>query len=345
MSMYKPNKRHLRELLLFAFNSKKTAAKARQMIVETYGEASINERTCRYWFQRFKMGDFSIEDKTHPGKEKKFEDPELEALLDEDSCQTQQELAYSLGVTQQAISHRLRSMGMVQKQGSWLPYELKPRNVEGRFFTCQQLLRRQQRKSFLHRIITGDETWIHYDNPKRKKSWGYPGHATASTPKPNIHGSKLMLCIWWDQIGVVYYELLQQGQTITGDLYRAQLMSLSQALKEKRPQYEQRHDKVILLHDNARPHVAQGVKDYLETLKWDVLPHPPYSPDIAPSDYHLFRSMKHGLAEQHFRSFKEAKDWVDSWIDSKDQEFFRRGIRMLPERWKKVVSCDGQYFD
>jgi len=63
------------------------------------------------------------------------------------------------------------------------------------------------------------------------------------------------------------------------------LIRLSRALREKRSEYEQRHDKVILLHGNARPHVAKIIKKYLETLKWDVLPHLPYSPDIAPSDY------------------------------------------------------------
>jgi len=51
------------------------------------------------------------------------------------------------------------------------------------------------------------------------------------------------------------------------------LMRLSRALKDKRPQYNERHDKVILQHDNARPHVAKVVKTYLETLKWEVLPH------------------------------------------------------------------------
>lgn len=100
--------------------------------------------------------------------------------------------------------------------------------------------------------------------------------------------SKVMLCIWWDQKGVVYYELLQPGDSITGDRYKLQLIRLSRALREKRPKYEQRHDKVILLHDNARLHVAKVVKKYLETLKWDILPHPPYSLDIAPSDYWLF---------------------------------------------------------
>ena len=72
-------------------------------------------------------------------------------------------------------------------------------------------------------------------------------------------------CIWWDQKGLVYYEL-KPGDSITGDRYRLQLIRLSRALREKRPEYEQRHDKV-LLHDNARPYVAKIVKKYLETLK------------------------------------------------------------------------------
>jgi len=109
-----------------------------------------------------------------------------------------------------------------------------------------------------------------------------------------------MLCIWWDQLGVVYYELLKPSEAITDDLYRKQLIRLSQTLKDKRPQYNEKHDKVILQHDSARPHVAKSIKTYLETLKWEVLSHPLYSSDIAPSDYHLFRSMTHDLADQYF---------------------------------------------
>ena len=128
----------------------------------------------------------------------------------------------------------------IQKQGNWVPYELKPRDVERRLFACEQLLKRQRRKGFLHRIVTGDEKWVHYDNPKRRKSWEVSGHASTSTAKPNIHGSKVMLCIWWDQLGVVYYELLKPTETITGDRYRTQLMRLSRELKDKRSQYNER---------------------------------------------------------------------------------------------------------
>ncbi|GBP24659.1 Mariner Mos1 transposase [Eumeta japonica] len=84
-------------------------------------------------------------------------------------------------------------------------------------------------------------------------------------------------------------------------------MRFSPALKEKRPQYYSRHDKIILLVDNARPHVAVPVKNYLKTLDWEVLPHPTYSPDIAPSGYHLFRSMAHALSEQRFTSYEDTK--------------------------------------
>ena len=84
-----------------------------------------------------------------------------------------------------------------------MPYEFKPRDVERLFVTCELLLQRQKMKGFLHRIVTGDEKWIHYDNRKRRKSWGKSGLASTSSAKPNIHGSKL-LCIWGDQQSVIY---------------------------------------------------------------------------------------------------------------------------------------------
>lgn len=230
-----PNKHHLRELLIYFFNLKKSAAEAHRLLLEAYGKAALSERSCQEWFQKFKNGEFDVKDKERSGRPKVYEDMELAILLEEDSSQTQKELALTLQVTQQAISHRLKSLGMIQKQGNWVPYELKPRDVERRLCMSEMLLARNKKKSFLHRIVTGDEKWIHYDNPKKRKSWVKPGEPSISTAKPNIHGKKLMLCIWWDQLGVVYYELLKPSETITGALYRTQLMRLSRALKENAP--------------------------------------------------------------------------------------------------------------
>jgi len=83
MSVYEPNSCHLREVLIFC-----SAAQAHRMLSNTYDEVAISERTCREWFQRFKNGDFDdFEDRHSGGREKVFEDAELETLLEQDSNQ------------------------------------------------------------------------------------------------------------------------------------------------------------------------------------------------------------------------------------------------------------------
>ena len=86
------------------------------MLSSIYGEATPSERTCSEWFQCFKSGDFDVENRHGGGKKKIIEDSELEALLAKDSCQTQEELAEPLGVTQQAISKSFKAMRMIQKK-------------------------------------------------------------------------------------------------------------------------------------------------------------------------------------------------------------------------------------
>jgi len=85
------------------------------------------------------------------------------------------------------------------------------------------------------------------------------------------------------------------------------------------------------------------VQNYLETLNWEVLPHPAYSPDLAPFDYHLFSSMGHALAERHFDSYEDIrKNGLMSGLPRKMRNFF--GVHKLPERWEKCIVNEGKYF-
>ena len=136
MSDYVPNNRHLREELIFLFHSKKTVAEVHRELQKVYIDVALRKTTCRDWFRRFKDGDFDVDDRPRGGRPKTFEDFELEALLDEDPCQTQEKLASALGVTHQAISKRLHALVMIQKQDTWVSDDLKPRNVQRRFFAC-----------------------------------------------------------------------------------------------------------------------------------------------------------------------------------------------------------------
>jgi hypothetical protein len=109
-----------------------------------------------------------------------------------------------------------------------------------------------------------------------------------------------MLCVWLDQDGVVYHKLLKPGETVNTDRYRQQMINLSHVLIVEQPEWARRNEKVILQRDNAPSHTARSVKDTLKAINWEILLHLPYSPDLAPSYFHLFTSMGQSVAEQHF---------------------------------------------
>ena len=86
MSEFIPKKQHLREVLLHYFILKKSAAETHRLLVDIYGEHAPSKTSCKEWFRRFNSGDFDVRDKEREGAPKKFEDAELQALLEEDSC-------------------------------------------------------------------------------------------------------------------------------------------------------------------------------------------------------------------------------------------------------------------
>ena len=133
------------------------------------------------------------------------------------------------------VLNRLRALGKVQKVGKWVPHKLSEVNISERLSICVSLSSRQKKKSFLCKIVTGDEKWLYYDNPVRQKQWLSPGQAAIATPKPGIYRKKVRLCVWWDQKGVIYWELLEPKETVTANLYSQQLIRLSQVFERKRP--------------------------------------------------------------------------------------------------------------
>jgi len=129
----------------------------------------------------------------------------LQALLDEDDTQSQKMFAEQLGVSQAAISMRLHGGGRFKRSENGCC--MNDRQMERRQNTCQILLTRQKRK--LHRIVTGDEKWIYFQNPKRKKSWVDPAQPSTSKTKSLRTENAVHL----DQEGVIY-ELLKPGETV-----------------------------------------------------------------------------------------------------------------------------------
>ena len=136
------------------------------------------------------------------------------------------------------------------------------------------------------------------------------------------------------------YSLLSKRSKLLTQYY-----TLNEKINEKRPWNGQGTRKVKLLHDNSRPHVAIQVKDTINELGWDLMPHAAYSPDLAPSDYHLFRSLEHSLRNKSFANPQDVKKHLDSFFQSKPASFYREGIQKLPVKWQEVIDAEGNYFE
>ena len=147
---------------------------------------------------------------------------------------------------------------------------------------------------------------------------------------------KTLSTIFWYMKGVVHMEFLKQGHAVNSEKCISTLRTLKARLRRVRSGRDS-----ILQHDNARPHTSRQTQDALAQLKLPALPHPAYSPDLAPSDYFLFLQLKKHLKGNHYDSDEEVVAAVRQWCREKSPD----GIRQLIRHWQLCVDRDGDYVE
>jgi len=123
-----------------------------------------------------------------------------------------------------------------------------------------------------------------------------PRPKKARQVKSNI---KTMLICFFDVRGLVHHEFVPPGQTVNQAFYLEVLKRLRNGVRQKRPDLWRTGDWFFHL-DNAPAHTAISVRQFCAKNGMTVLPHPPYSPDVAPSDFFLFPRMKRDLKGKCF---------------------------------------------
>jgi hypothetical protein len=137
------------------------------------------------------------------------------------------------------------------------------------------------------------EQWMHTHSPNKLKSLN----------KHCLPARKLMAAVSWERKGVLMVEFMQQGTTVMSAVYCETLKELCRAIQNKR--CGMLTYSVVLLHNSVRLHTAACTRSLLEHFIWELFDHSPYSPDLAPSDYHLFTYLKNLLQSQSFNSNEE----------------------------------------
>jgi len=121
------------------------------------------------------------------------------------------------------------------------------------------------------------------------------------------------------------------------------LVQLKDILKEKRLGKVTKG--ALFLHDNAPTHRALATQKKLSYLGFQCLDRPPYCPDLAPSDYHLFPGLKKQFKSRHFSSDAEVIAPAKTCLDGQSSEFFLGGLQKLVQRVKKCIELRGEYFE
>ena len=144
--------------------------------------------------------------------------------------------------------------------------------------------------------------------------------------------------------GILLIDYLQNGATVNAQYYSNLLsVGLKRSLQNKRR--GKLSGGILYHHDNAPPHTAKLTRDTLASFGWTVLPHPPYSPDLAPSDFHLFGKLKEPLRGIHLKSLREVQDAVEDWRAKTTPEFYTAGVQSLFKRCQKCIQLNGGYIE
>jgi histone-lysine N-methyltransferase SETMAR len=182
----------------------------------------------------------------------------------------------------------------------WVPKELADEHKRMRLDICSRhfVCYREEDDNFLQRIVTGDETLVHHYQPETKwesMQWKHPSSPAAKKDATISRQVDFDHLLGFSRA----YSCGLRGTTVTSATYCDMLQGgLKPAIRSERR--GRLSEGVLLLHDSAHPHTAARTLQTLRKLKWGVVEHSAHSPDLAPSDFHLFGPLKEALGGRRF---------------------------------------------
>lgn len=230
----------------------------------------------------------------------------------------------------------------------FIPRLLTPDQKAARVAACRDLLDHLEvDENFFDKIITGDESWCYGYDPETKQQSSQWKAANSPRPKKARQvksAVKTMLICFFDVRGIVHSEYVPEHQTVNQVFYLSVLRRLRESVRLKRPDLWRSGD-WFFHHDNAPAHTAISVREFLAKNRMTPLPHPPYSPDLAPCDFFLFSRMKRELKGKRFADIPEVKRESKAALQGIGKDEYKRCFAQWKKRLNQCISVNGEYFE
>lgn len=318
-----------------------------------YGDTSPSFSTVKEWSKQFRLGRESIDDEPRSGRPVEALTEDCVKLVEEEVLSDRRlktkEIAVRTGLSKTSVLRILHEhLHMNKVSARWVPKLLSSLQRSERKQCSQEVMAAYKRygKSYLESIVTGDETMVLYYDPLSKREsmeWRRLGEKPPRKAKVTQSTKKIMATVFWDCQGILMIDIKERNTTVKGTYYATLIEQLRDAIKQKRRGKLSRG--VRLLHDNAPVHTAAVAKAAVAKCGFEEIRHPPYSPDLAPSDYYLFSRLKADLRGRRFSSDDEVAQAVFAHFEDKTPEYFFKGIEMLITRSVKCIEIEGDYIE
>ena len=327
------------------------ATQIHEELIAAYGDDYVSYPTIVCWLRAFFAGRESLEDNPRSGRPITAGTQDnidaVKDLVDEDPHISIDNIATIVDISRGSVHTILEQHLRLRKISSrWVPHELTQEQRQRRVNICTENLAKFESGAWrLCDVITGDETWVYHrkiESKQRSKAWVAHGESPPTVVRRQMNEKKTMFVVFFTTTGPLLVHEVPSGLSINGIYYRDEcLKPLLKNLSKKRP--ASGTNGVKLHHDNARPHVKNIVFDYLREEKIKLMAHPPYSPDLAPSDFWLFGYLKDRLGS--YPDAASLSKAITKELNAVPIEEYRKTFAKWIERMKLCIEHQGNYFE
>ena len=307
----------------FLWAKELSTAEVHRVMHPVYGDNCFSRKTVFSWIQEFNMIRQSIRDQERPGRPAEVSTEvtvqRVQQINSNDRHMSIDYIAHSvccsLATAYDIMNEQLKFVHSGCSAG-WL----RNKNVQN-----GSVLAASQSVHWGRRGLHGMKNW-------KDLSWNgnIPPHQKKKKFKTIPSACKVMLTMFWDMQGVILQKFQPHGENVNAASYCTTLWELRQAIRHKQPGL-----------------LTKGVilQELLWTFRWDCLDHPLYSPDLAPSDFHLFGPLKNYLGVCHFANDDAVIQEVTRWLRKQPKDFFFAGFQGLLKRWDKCLNVQEEYVE
>ena len=334
-----------RVCIKFCVRLGKTGSETFEMLKQAFGDSCMSRSRTFEWFGRFKNGRTSTANDDRSGRPSTATTPskveQVRAAVNQDR-RTIHDLCAEVGIGYGSCQR------ILTEQLKFVPRVLTQDQKDSRVAIFQELKETViNDPTLLLNVITGDESIVYAYDPETKlqsSQWKSPGSPRPKKARMQKSKLKTMLICFFDQEGIVHREFVPPGMTVNADFYCDVLRRLRENVWRKRPQKWQNQN-LIIHHDNAPAHRSFKVSQFLAKNNMTVVPHPPYSPDLAPCDFFLFPKLKLRMKGRRFDTIEEIQEESQRVLDTIPKRDFQGCFQAWQKRWDRCIRAKGEYFE